>query len=66
MPTTPRTPVVPTALRPGDRVAVAAPAGPPDPALLERGTALLASWGLAVTVLPHVRDSHLGHLAGRR
>ncbi|WP_431677074.1 S66 peptidase family protein [Kitasatospora sp. KL5] len=65
MPTPPRTRTVPAALRPGDRVAVAAPAGPPDPDLLDRGTALLASWGLEVTVLPHVRDSYLGHLAGR-
>ncbi|PBC70935.1 muramoyltetrapeptide carboxypeptidase [Streptomyces sp. TLI_235] len=65
MPTPSRPRTVPQALRPGDRVAVAAPAGPPDPALLGRGTALLASWGLDVTVLPHVRDSHLGHLAGR-
>ncbi|MFJ1707508.1 LD-carboxypeptidase [Kitasatospora sp. NPDC088346] len=70
MPTRPRTTepgtrTVPQALRPGDRVAVAAPAGPPDPELLDRGTALLESWGLEVTVLPHVRDTHLGHLAGR-
>lgn len=56
---------VPQALRPGDRVAVAAPAGPVDPGLLDRGVALLESWGLRVDVLPHVRDRHLGHLAGR-
>ncbi|WP_405014499.1 LD-carboxypeptidase [Kitasatospora sp. NBC_01539] len=61
----PGTRTAPPGLRPGDRVAVAAPAGPPDPDLLDRGTALLESWGLHVTVLPHVRDRHLGHLAGR-
>ncbi|WP_371494000.1 LD-carboxypeptidase [Kitasatospora sp. NBC_00374] len=70
MPTPTRAPApghrtVPQALRPGDRVAVAAPAGPPDPGLLQHGTALLESWGLVVTVLPHVHDTHLGHLAGR-
>ncbi|MFD9126949.1 LD-carboxypeptidase [Kitasatospora sp. NPDC059571] len=61
-PSAPR--VVPPGLLPGDRVAVVAPAGPVDPDLLDRGTALLASWNLEVTVLPHVRDRHLGHLAG--
>ncbi|MER8185010.1 LD-carboxypeptidase [Kitasatospora sp. NPDC094015] len=57
-------PAVPAALRPGDLVAVAAPAGPPDPGLLARGVALLESWGLVVRVLPHAGDTHLGHLAG--
>ncbi|WP_199520347.1 LD-carboxypeptidase [Kitasatospora sp. MBT63] len=64
-PPPPAPPRVPPHLLPGDRVAVAAPAGPVDPALLARGTALLTSWGLEVTVLPHVHDRHLGHLAGR-
>ncbi|MFF3596819.1 S66 peptidase family protein [Kitasatospora indigofera] len=54
----------PSALRAGDTVAVVAPAGPVAPGPLDRGVALLESWGLRVSVMPHVADSHLGHLAG--
>lgn len=57
----------PRALRPGDRVAVVAPAGPVDPVLLDRGVALLERWGLQVEVGKHVLDRHsrLRYLAGR-
>jgi muramoyltetrapeptide carboxypeptidase len=57
----------PARLRPGDRVAVVAPAGPVSPALLERGVAVLESWGLTVEVGKHVLDRHprLPYLAGR-
>ncbi|MFB6893723.1 LD-carboxypeptidase [Kitasatospora sp. NPDC056327] len=56
----------PPHLRPGDHVAVIATSGPIDPRRLDAGTALLRSWGLRVTVAPHVLDTHpvLGHLAG--
>lgn len=54
-------------LRPGDRVAVVAPAGPVEPALLDRGVRILESWGLQVEVGKHVLDRHsrLPYLAGR-
>lgn len=54
-------------LRPGDRVAVVAPAGPVDSALLSRGVELLEGWGLHVEVGKHVLDRHsrLPYLAGR-
>jgi len=57
----------PRLLRPGDRVAVVAPAGPVDPALLARGVGVLESWGLRVEVGTHVLDRHprLPYLAGR-
>ena len=56
----------PPRLRPGDRVAVVAPAGPGPKDLLERGCALLRDWGLEVTVGPHVLDKRddLPYLAG--
>ncbi|MED7952719.1 S66 peptidase family protein [Streptomyces sp. BE303] len=56
----------PPQLRPGDHVVVVAPSGPVDPQRLTAGSALLRSWGLRVTVAPHVLDTHpvLGHLAG--
>ncbi|MQS12323.1 LD-carboxypeptidase [Streptomyces kaniharaensis] len=56
----------PPHLRPGDRVAVVAPSGPIDPQRLTTGCAILRSWGLRVTVAPHVLDTHpaLGYLAG--
>ena len=49
----------------GDRVAVVAPSGPVPADLLDAGLDLLASWGLEVTVLPHVRgtDERFGYLA---
>src|SRR5262249_21633955 len=57
----------PRSLRPGSRVAVVAPAGPVDPALLAAGVRLLESWGLEVEVGKHVLDRHprLPYLAGR-
>ncbi|MGW4897764.1 S66 peptidase family protein [Kitasatospora sp. NPDC004240] len=56
----------PPHLRPGDRVAVVAPSSPVDALRLTEGCAVLRSWGLEVTVGPHVLDTHptLGHLAG--
>ncbi|MFG3055139.1 LD-carboxypeptidase [Kitasatospora sp. NPDC048239] len=56
----------PPHLRPGDHVAVVAPSSPIDPERLTAGCAILRSWGLRVTVAPHVLDTHpvLGHLAG--
>lgn len=56
----------PPRLRPGDRVAVVAPAGPVDADLLDAGVAELRSWGLRVEVAPHVLDRHPGlpYLAG--
>jgi muramoyltetrapeptide carboxypeptidase len=42
-------------LRPGDRVAVVAPAGPVDPGRLEAGVRVLTSWGLDVVVAGHAR-----------
>ncbi|MFJ5120694.1 MULTISPECIES: LD-carboxypeptidase [unclassified Kitasatospora] len=56
----------PPHLRPGDHVVVVAPSSPIDPQRLTAGCAILRSWGLRVTVAPHVLDTHpvLGHLAG--
>ncbi|MFF1795413.1 LD-carboxypeptidase [Kitasatospora sp. NPDC058263] len=56
----------PPQLRPGDHVVVVAPSSPIDPGRLTAGCAILRSWGLRVTVAPHVLDTHptLGHLAG--
>jgi muramoyltetrapeptide carboxypeptidase len=42
--------LAPRRLRRGDRVAVVAPAGPAAPAAVERGVAVLASWGLDVRI----------------
>lgn len=54
----------PRALRPGDVVAVVAPASPVRfPARLEAGLALLRSWGLRPRVMGHTYDRH-GFLAG--
>jgi muramoyltetrapeptide carboxypeptidase len=52
-------------LRPGDRVAVVAPAGPVVPERLDRGLAVLESWGLSVSVGEHTRGVHerFGYLA---
>ncbi|HLL08034.1 MAG TPA: DUF4031 domain-containing protein [Nocardioidaceae bacterium] len=44
----------PRRLRAGDRVRVVAPAGPAAPAAVERGVAVLESWGLAVELAEHV------------
>lgn len=56
----------PPRLRPGDPVAVVAPAGPVPAARLDRGLAVLRSWGLRVHVGEHVLATHprLAHLAG--
>jgi muramoyltetrapeptide carboxypeptidase len=43
-------------LRPGDRVAVIAPCGPVDVALLDAGIARLRGWDLDAVEGPHVRD----------
>lgn len=57
-------PVVPRALRPGDRVAVVSPCGPVlDHAMLDRGIRVLRTWGLEVVEGSHARAS-TGHLAG--
>lgn len=58
--------VRPRRLRPGDRVAVIAPAGPPDPDRLAAGERILAGWGLDVVRGEHVLDRHptLDYLAG--
>lgn len=54
-----------TRLRPGDRVAVIAPASAPDPDRLRAGVEVLASWGLEAVILPSATTSrrHLGDLA---
>ncbi len=53
----------PRPLRAGDRVAVVAPSGPVDAGRLARGIAMLASWGLDVTLGAHVHDAD-HYLAG--
>jgi len=55
--------VLPRALVPGDRVALAAPGGPVDTGLLARGCAVLRSWGLEPVELPAARAVR-GFLAG--
>ncbi|MGW6914621.1 S66 peptidase family protein [Kitasatospora sp. NPDC054939] len=64
--TTPAGLTRPPHLRAGDRIAVVAPSSPIDPQRLTDGCAILRSWGLEVTVGPHVLDVHptLAHLAG--
>ncbi|MEI8246931.1 MAG: LD-carboxypeptidase, partial [Lentisphaerota bacterium] len=51
-------------------VAVISPAGSADRTRLEAGVALLRSWGLKVTVMPHVfsgaRESYLSASADER
>ena len=59
----PEQPVVPPALRPGDRIAVVAPCSPVLPGTLEPGLDVLRHWGLEPVVMPHATDVH-GHLAG--
>jgi muramoyltetrapeptide carboxypeptidase len=57
----------PPSLRAGDRIAVVAPSGPPDPERLERGCAVLRGLGLDVVVAKHVLDrdpAGLTYLAG--
>lgn len=50
-------------LRPGDRVALVAPAGPVHAGLVERGVAVLRSLGLEPVEMAHTRES-TGFLAG--
>jgi muramoyltetrapeptide carboxypeptidase len=56
----------PPALRQGDTVAVASPAGPVTPELLEQGVATLESWGLDVRLhdSTYARREQAGYLAG--
>lgn len=58
--------VRPARLRPGSTVALVAPSGPVNEAMLRRGVAILESWGLSVRVGEHVLDRHptLPYLAG--
>lgn len=51
-------------LRPGDRVRIVSPSSPPSRVGVERGAALLASWGLQVELGMHVFDQW-GYMAGR-
>ncbi|MBN1356277.1 LD-carboxypeptidase [bacterium] len=60
---TPREPVKPLRLRPGDRVCICAPAGPPDPDKLNRGIRTLRDAGFTVEVGTHCLDRQ-GYLAG--
>lgn len=57
----------PPRLRPGDRVAVVAASGPVEPEPLAAGCAILRTWGLEVTCMPHAGARHeaLPYLAGR-
>ncbi|MDH2392005.1 LD-carboxypeptidase [Streptomyces sp. HNM0663] len=48
----------PRRLRPGDRVAVVAPAGPVPEEQLEAGLGILRDWGLDPVTPPHVRRRH--------
>lgn len=54
----------PRALRPGDRVGVVAPAGRVNAEALDRGLALLRSWGLEPVLGEALFTTH-GYLAGR-
>lgn len=51
-------------LVPGDRVALVATSGALDLEQLSAGTEILGSWGLEVVPGAHLRDRHLGYLAG--
>ncbi len=48
----------PTALQPGDTVAVVAPSGPCDAERLAAGVAVIQSWGLRVRYTPHTWGRH--------
>ncbi|MEV0091074.1 LD-carboxypeptidase [Streptomyces sp. NPDC050738] len=48
----------PARLRPGARVAVVAPSGPPPEDRLQAGLDVLRGWGLDPVVMPHVLDGH--------
>ena len=53
-------------LKPGDRVGLVAPAGPPVPQNLERAVSVLNGWGLVPVPGKHLLDTHprAGYLAG--
>lgn len=53
----------PPVLRAGDVVMLVSPSGPTRPERVERGVALLTSWGLRVVEAPHVY-ARAGYLAG--
>jgi muramoyltetrapeptide carboxypeptidase len=57
-------PTPPPALRPGDLVAVVAPAGPAEPARVAEGAALLTSWGLRVRPATDLGPAETTWLAG--
>lgn len=56
----------PGPVRAGDRVALIAPAGPPDPGALDRACQLIRDWDLEPVLGSHVRerDSRAAYLAG--
>jgi muramoyltetrapeptide carboxypeptidase len=57
-------PIKPPALRPGDGIAIVAPASaPPDPKAIDRSVAALQQLGFRPRLARHVRD-RLGYLAG--
>lgn len=53
----------PQALKPGDEVRIVTPASPLKPEQTKTGIELLKSWGLKVTLAPHVYERD-GYLAG--
>ncbi len=57
------TPLLPPALRSGDRVALISPSGPAASSRVDGARSLLASWGLEVSLGPHAL-SRSGYLAG--
>lgn len=58
------TPLRPTSLGAGDRIALVAPCGVVNPAHLDAGAGTLRAWGYEPVEMPGVRGRH-GHLAGR-
>ncbi|WP_329274350.1 S66 peptidase family protein [Streptomyces sp. NBC_00691] len=56
--------LLPSPLRPGDTVAVVAPAGPVDATEMSAARSLLESWGLTVRSTPRLFSTRLGYLAG--
>lgn len=52
----------PAMLRPGDKVRLVSPAGPPNATLVARGVEILRGWGLEVEYAPHALD-RFGYLA---
>ncbi|MCX5232898.1 LD-carboxypeptidase [Streptomyces sp. NBC_00233] len=56
--------LLPAPLRPGDTVAVVAPAGPVDATEMSAARSLLEGWGLRVRSTPRLFSTRLGYLAG--